>query len=203
MSTRALTGRLARRASLLALGALALHQLRYALAYGGGASSALARQGHSYLGDLAPLLVALALSLVCARLLAAAIGRLGAGPARGASWRAEWVAFAAALLAIFSAQELTEGALAAGHPGGLAAVLANGGWIAVPLAFAIAAIVAWADRALSGAERSLLARARRPTRGVRRPDASPLPEAPAVPRLATRTLAFGLARRPPPAPLSA
>ena len=135
--------------------------------------------------------------------VAAAIGRLGAGSARRASWRTEWVSFAAALLAIFSAQELTEGALTAGHPGGLAAVLANGGGIAVPLAFAIAAIVAWADRALSGAERSLLVRARRPTRSVRRPHASPLPAAPAVPILATRPLAFGLARRPPPAPLSA
>src|SRR5690349_25105059 len=102
MSTSALTGRLARRASLLALGALALHQLRYELAYGGDASSALAHQGHSYLGGLAPILVALAASVVCARLLAAAIGRLESASARPAGRRAEWLAFAAALLAIFS-----------------------------------------------------------------------------------------------------
>ncbi len=202
MSTRALTGRLARRASLLALGALAVHQLRYALAYGGDASSALARQGHSYLGDLAPILVALAFSLVCARLMAAAIGRLGRGSALRASWRAEWIAFAAALLAIFSVQELTEGALAAGHPGGVAAVLANGGWLAFPLALAIAAIVACVDRAVSRAERSLVARALRPAHGASRPDAAPLPEAPTVLSLATRPLPFGLARRPPPALLS-
>ncbi len=203
MSTRALTGPLARRASLLALGALAVHQLRYALAYGGGASSALARQGHSYLGDLGPILVALALSLVCARLMAAAIGHLGGGSARQAGWRAEWIAFAAALLAIFCAQELTEGVLAAGHPGAVAAVIANGGWLALPLALVVGAIVACADRALSRAERSLVVRAGRPARVPSRPGASPLPEAPAVLSLATRPLAFGLARRPPPVLLSA
>ena len=41
MGPRALAGPLARRASLLALGAFALHQLRYAIAYGGEASAAL------------------------------------------------------------------------------------------------------------------------------------------------------------------
>src|SRR5213080_572900 len=145
MGTSALTGRLARRASLLALGTLALHQLRYALAYGGDASSALAHQGHSYLGDVAPLLVALALSLVCARLVAAALGRLGADPDRSPGRGAETVAFAAALLAIFLAQELTEGVLAAGHPGGLAAVLPHGGVVALPLALAIGAVIAAVD----------------------------------------------------------
>ena len=178
MSTRALTGRLARRASLLALGALAVHQLRYALAYGGGASSALARQGHSYLGDLAPILVALASASSARASWPRRSDASAARSAQRASWRAEWIAFAAALLAIFSAQELTEGALAAGHPGGVAAVLANGGWLAFPLALALAAIVACADRALSRAERSLVARARRPARGASRPDASPLPRRP-------------------------
>ena len=46
-----------------------------------------------------------------------------------------------ALAAIFCAQELTEGAIATGHPAGLAAVLADGGWVFLPLALAIGALV--------------------------------------------------------------
>src|SRR5689334_1798670 len=98
MGSSALTGRLARRASLLALGALALHQLRYALAYGGETSSALERQGHSYLGDLGPIVVALALSIVCARLLGAAAGRLPDGRASEPTRRRATVGCAGALL---------------------------------------------------------------------------------------------------------
>jgi hypothetical protein len=199
MGTSALTGRFARRASLLAVGALALHQLRYALAYGGEASSAMARQGHSYLGDIAPVLMALAVSLVCARLVVAALGRLDADPHRSPGRRAETVAFAAALLAIFSAQEVTEGFLAAGHPGGPAAVFAHGGVVALPLALVIVAVIAAVDRLLAGAERTLVtfARARAPRAG--HPASAPLPATPLVRRLAIRTLEFGLARRPPPA----
>jgi hypothetical protein len=202
MGTSALTGRLARRASLLALGALALHQLRYALAYGGDASSVLARQGHSYLGAVVPVLMALALSLVCARLVAAALGRLGADPDRSPSRRAETVAFAAALLAIFAAQELTEGVLAAGHPGGVAAVLAHGGVVALPLALAIGAVIAAVDRLLASAERTLVTLARARAARAGHPASAPLPAAPLVRGLAIRTLEFGLARRPPPALVS-
>jgi hypothetical protein len=198
MGTRALTGRLARRASLLALGALALHQLRYALAYGDGASSALAQQGHGYLADLAPLLLMVALCVVCARLVAAALGRLGASSAARTGPWAESVAFAAALVAIFSAQELTEGLLAAGHPGGFAGLAGHGGIVAIPLALAIGALAAAIDRALSRAERSLaaLAHRRRPPRG--RPADEACPAIAEVAGLALRPLAFGLARRPPP-----
>jgi hypothetical protein len=194
----ALTGRLARRASLLALGALALHQLRYALVYGGRTSAALEHQGHSYLGDLAPLLVALALSLLSARVIAAALGRLRVAGAREPGWRAEWAFFSAALVAIFSAQELVEGALSAGHPGGLAAVFGDGGAVAIPLALAIGALVALLDHFLSRAERSLVARAERDRRPAARPVSLGLPSAPLLAALAARPLAFGLARRPPP-----
>src|SRR5436190_1931943 len=131
MGPRALAGPLARRASLLALGAFALHQLRYSIAYGGDASAELAKQGHSYLGDLAPTLVAVALSVVLARLLAARLGRVGEVRSRSRGLPRQSFALAGALVAIFSAQELTEGALAAGHPGGLAAVAAAGGIVAL------------------------------------------------------------------------
>jgi hypothetical protein len=194
-----LTGSLARRASLLALGALALHQLRYALAYGDRTSAALASQGHSYLGDLGAIVVAFAASLACARLLAAGFGRLRPGRSARALPRAA-LALAAALLAIFAAQELSEGALSAGHPGGLAAVAANGGWLALPLALVIGLAAALADRLLAGAERRLVEGARR-TRAPRpRPLPAAAPDGPDLVPPASGCLRFGLARRGPPAP---
>jgi hypothetical protein len=194
-----LTGSLARRASLLVLGALALHQLRYALAYGDRTSAALASQGHSYLGDLGPILVAFAASLACARLLAAAFGRLRPGRS-GRALPCAALAFAAALLAIFAAQELTEGALSAGHPGGLAAVAANGAWLALPLALVIGLGAALADRLLAGAERRLVEGARG-ARTVRpRPLAAAAPDGPDLVPPPSGCLRFGLARRGPPAP---
>jgi hypothetical protein len=202
MGPRALAGPLARRASLLALGTFALHQLRYATAYGGEASAALARQGHSYLGDLAPTLVALALSVLLARLLAARLGRVGDVQSRSRSLPRDSLALGAALLAIFSAQELTEGALAAGHPGGAAAVAAGGGLIALPLALAIGFAIACLDRFLSGAETSLARRASTHAGARQRPAAAPTPRSAPVMALATACLAFGFARRPPPALLS-
>src|SRR5204862_65911 len=60
----------------------------------------------------------------------------GAGDSAGAALRRAAPLFALALATIFCAQELTEGALAAGHPAGLGAVLAHGGWVFLPLALA-------------------------------------------------------------------
>src|SRR5947209_9255702 len=51
------------RALLVPVAALAVYQLRFAVAFGGDAASVLARQGHAYLHPLAPwivLLIALA-----------------------------------------------------------------------------------------------------------------------------------------------
>ena len=47
------------RAALLPFAALVVHQLRFALAFGGNAGTELARQGHSYLHSLVPWLVLL------------------------------------------------------------------------------------------------------------------------------------------------
>jgi len=70
---------------LLPAAALAVHELRYRLAYGGGAASALASQGHSYLDSLAPwlvLLLGLALGGFLVRVAGSASGRSGGGPQR-------------------------------------------------------------------------------------------------------------------------
>jgi len=132
------TSRIARGASLLSLGALAVHELRYWLAYGRGAGEALAHQGHGYVSDLGGVLVVLALATLLATLLAGALApppRAAHDPP-GAAFRRTAGLHALALAAIFCAQELTEGAIAAGHPAGLAAVLAHGGWVFLPLACA-------------------------------------------------------------------
>ena len=47
------------RSALVPAGALAVHQLRFLLAFGGGAGTELARQGHSYLHSLVPWIVLL------------------------------------------------------------------------------------------------------------------------------------------------
>lgn len=185
-----------RLASLLALGAFAVHQLRYLLAYGDGSGRALAEQGHDYLASALPVLAALALAAVLATALRV---RLGAGLS-GTSWSRRIFFCAAALLSIYAGQELLEGTLAAGHPAGAAALLGGGGWVALPLASGLGSLVALAVRLLEGIEvalsrlwpRRLPARAPR-VRGAARRErrANPL----------SSPLAFGLARRPPPVPV--
>jgi hypothetical protein len=194
MSRAAAIAHRVRLASVLALGAFGVHQLRYLAAHGGEAGERLAHDGHGYLASLLPLLAAFAVAALAATALASRF------PARRAGGRtgSRLIAYGAALLAIYAGQELIEGALSSGHPDGVAAMLANGGWVALPLAFAIGAVAAAVVRALEGVE-SVLASA------VRR---GPRPLAPrsqgrqhAARRLTPllAPLAFGLARRPPPA----
>jgi hypothetical protein len=188
--------RLLRIASLIMLGELAVHELRYVLAYGDQASAELSRQGHGYLVDLGPILVVAATALILARLFAAATGAIDDGrPRRGLL--VSCAGFAAGLLATYSTQELAEGVFATGHPHGLAGVFGGGGWIAVPLALAIGGLAALLDRALDRAERGLASRARRRPR-LPRPTNSNTPAQPPRIPLELEGLAFGLARRPPP-----
>jgi hypothetical protein len=192
------TSRTARTASLLSLGALTVHELRYVLAYGDRAGEALASQGHAYLSDLGGALVTLMLATLLATVLAGALAPRARRPGQaGSAFRRMAVLYGLALVAIFCAQELAEGAVASGHPAGLAAVLAHGGWVALPLALAAGAVCSLACLALQGVERAL---ARRTIRRARRrppPLAEPHP-APAWLPLVALNLAFGFARRPPP-----
>jgi len=183
-----------RLASILAVGAFALHQLRYLVAFGSSSSAELAQEGHRYMSDLlAPLCV-----LVLAAILATLIrGTEAASPARAPLGRRIAV-FTGALLAIFVGQELLEGLIATGHPAGPAAVFANGGWIVVPLAVTIGSLAALLAHALEGVER-VIAVIHSERRLRSRPPAvrgSALP-ARGISLLAA-PLAFGLARRPPP-----
>src|SRR4051812_21248233 len=181
--------------ALVAVAALALHELRYLIGYGGGTPEALASQGHSYLPvvtGLAGVLFALALAQLAARVLA------GSGERRAPGFRSAWALASVALLAIFVGQESLEGLLSSGHPAGAAAVTAHGGLVALPLALALGGLVALglrvAGRLVAGAVRGRVPLRSRPRVLHRRPGLRLL-----GPRAGV--LALNLAGRAPPAQL--
>jgi hypothetical protein len=190
-------GPLPRSAALIALAALLVHQLRYLLAYGSTAGDELAHQGHGYLDQLVPVLIGFALALLAACLVRAVFGWGPLARPLAGSFAARTLLYATAVLIVFCTQELLEGVAFAGHPAGTGAVLAGGGWLAMPLAALAGALAALLDRGLVAVERIIEGRMRsleqwRPPRstGAARP--------PAIPPLASAPLAFGLSRRPPP-----
>jgi hypothetical protein len=183
-----------RLASILAVGAFALHQLRYLIAFGGSSSAELAQEGHRYMSDLLAPVSVLVLAAVLATLIR---GTESASSARAPLGRRIAI-FAGALLAIYVGQELLEGLLATGHASGLTALLGGGGWIALPLAAAIGALAALLAHVLERVERVIaVSHAERPVR-LR----APAVRGGALPAraisLLSAPLAFGLARRPPP-----
>lgn len=137
-------------AALLCACSLALHQLRWLLV------PATPEPSHGYIpfaGALAGLLVTLAAAQLLDR--ASMARRTGRGEAAGLPYRSAWWLAATALLAIFSVQELFEGAL-----------LTSGFWLAVPLAVTFGALVALV---LAGASAVVAAAARRFRRHSRAP----------------------------------
>jgi hypothetical protein len=137
-----------RGAALLPGAALVVHRLRYELAFGSHAGERLAAQGHAYLSSLTPWFV-----LFGALAVGGSLGRLASraatahtDDARGSFVRV-WVAAGVALVAIYVGQELLEGFLATGHPGGLAGVFGAGGWCALPCAGLVGGLLALALRA--------------------------------------------------------
>jgi hypothetical protein len=122
---------------------VAVHQLRYWLAYGSRANTELADQGHSYLHSLVPWTIfgiAVGAGLFLRRLGGALHARSAPETSRlpaGAMWLATWIW----LVAIYATQETLEAFLATGHPAGFAGVFGHGGWWAVPAAAALALVV--------------------------------------------------------------
>ena len=139
---------------LVPAAAIAVHQLRYWLAYGPRANAELAAQGHSYLHSLVPWAVfALAVGgglFLRRTALALRTGRVT--PGRRLPAALLWAGTFGTLVAVYAVQETLEGLLATGHPGGAGGVVGHGGWWAVPAAAAVAAVVA----ALLTAGRSLV-----------------------------------------------
>lgn len=192
---------LSRTAALIAVGAFAVHQLRYLAGYGHAAGAELSRQGHGYLDQGRPVLAAFVLSALAAGLLRAGLGRArgGAGlwPSASDTVRRRVVLYSIAIGAAFCCQESLEGALAAGHPAGSGAVLVGGGWLALPFSVLIGALCALLDRGLVTLERALAA-AEDSRPGATAPTDSPRPHPAGLVPLAAAPLAFGIARRPPP-----
>ena len=132
------------RAALLPPAAFAVHQLRYLLAYGGGAGAELRETGHSYLHSIVPWLVALIAFSAGGFLvsLGRAFTRHTNTRRFTLSFSGLWVACSAALIGIFVCQELLEGLFATGHPGGLSGVFGFGGWWSVPASACIGLMLA-------------------------------------------------------------
>jgi hypothetical protein len=201
-----------RAAALMPAAVLTVHQLRFLLAFGGGSGAELEKEGHQYLSALAApiaMSVAIVVGLFFARLAIA--WRVGTGerdPAAGASAHSALegaprrsflhlaLLIGAALLALYSCQELLEGMLSTGDPGGFEGVFGDGGWWAVPLAFACGTVVAAALRGARAAIRWVAARRRRPQLSHGRPVPTPRPRRLALPRPAP--LAGAAAGRAPP-----
>jgi hypothetical protein len=175
-----------RLAAILLPAALLLHELAY-LAGGGGLVGA-----HGYLEVLVPVGAALAVALAAAALVLPSLGSTPGAPQLHAPF-----VLALALVGIFAAQEAAEATLLGGGLDGLAASAAVA-WLAPPLALLLgtltSALVAWLERT---GELLATPPAQRPRASRAVPPADP--RQPQVATLACAGLAFGFARRPPPA----
>jgi hypothetical protein len=192
MTARVQRGVVIRRLAPLGLmpaGALAVHQLRYWLAYHAAAGVELQRQGHAYLHSLVPWIV-LPLALA-AGLFLRALGRAFGGrcslPRYAVSFAALWLISVVCLLAIYCCQEFLEGLFATGHPAGLAGIFGYGGWWSLPAAVLVGLVLAaafhgarWVLREVAQGHRDRAPRRRalpaprRPVRVVLAPRSAPL-----------------------------
>ncbi len=180
----------------LGVAALAVHHLRYLLAFGERSGEELAEQGHAYLLVVAPLAAAAFAGVLAQVLIRALAGPADRSQAAGRGLCSSTVACAVAVLAIYVGQEAFEGILAPGHAGGFAGIFEEGGWLAIPLAALGGLLVALALRAGEGSLAARLPLGLRPARRVA--DRMPAPRAPSPRRLAP--LAALLAGRAPPLP---
>lgn len=174
---------------LTLLAALAVHELRYSIA--GVPQDAHAHAYMSWLIAVAAALAVLAATELGGRLL---LGGRGAAHAEIPPAGVRWLALSSLLTAIFAVQESVETLVAHGRVDLVESMLVHGGWVAGPLALALAAVVALLVR---GA-RALLARL-----AGRRPRVRARPERPAhsLPRRISRrlpALACHLSGRAPP-----
>ena len=190
--------------ALVPAAGMLVHQLRYVLAYGGGADRALSEQGHAYLSSVTPWVV-----FICAAALGAFLGRLARawrlGEAEEHSAASPlavvWLTAAAGLIALYTGQELLEGLLASGHPPGLMGVFGDGGWWAVPAALLVGGVLTLALRGARVAIRlvaALRATAQAPAR--RAPSVTRAPASLLLSPL--RPMAAAAPGRAPPLPLS-
>jgi hypothetical protein len=183
---------------LLPAGAFLVHQLRYWLTYGSSASSQLADQGHAYLGAVVPWVVLAAAAGLGGFVARIAAARRGEDEAPGLPFLRMWGTVTVTLLLVYTLQELLEGLLAQGHPGGLAGVFGHGGWWSLPAAAGIGLAIAALLRVAS----TLVRLAARPDQAARRPLLAPRPRSRTL-AVRARPLATAAAGRAPPRLLGA
>jgi hypothetical protein len=132
------------RAGLIPVAAFAVHQLRFLLAFGGGAGARLEATGHSYLHSVVPWIVLVVGLSVGAFLLS--LGRAASGRHTTAglalSFLKLWFACAACLLAIYCTQETLEGLFATGHSTGIGGIFGFGGLWSIPSAIGVGLVLA-------------------------------------------------------------
>jgi hypothetical protein len=128
-----------RSTALLLAGMLAVHDLRFVLAYGADAPRMLAEPGHEYL----PFAAAAALVLIASAgiQLARRRGRLAPAPRRSSTLVAGTLRAAALLTALYVVQETFEGLLTPNHP-----VFEHGGWTVLPVALVAGAVITLLER---------------------------------------------------------
>lgn len=164
----------ARSASLIAVGAFAIHQLRYLLISGDLSGEDFLRRGHSYLINALPLLGGLLLAALTAWVVRKTVFD-GDGPLRSRRLRA--ASYAIGIVAVFCCQELIEGALLTGRVGSLGAIFSTGGWAAMPLAALFGLIAALIDRGVEAVEALTAPRSPKPSTSSSRRRPAPSPSA--------------------------
>lgn len=129
---------------MIPVAAFAVHQLRFLLAFGGGAGAELRETGHSYFHSVVPwimLVVGLSVGAFLWSLGRAVSGRRSAS-GRGLSFLKLWLVCAACLLAIYCTQETLEGLFATGHPTGIEGIFGFGGLWSIPSAVGVGLVLA-------------------------------------------------------------
>jgi len=183
--------------SLLAAGALAVHELRYLAGYGPGSGEALAQQGHSYLSMVFALTVLLLGIGAIRYVISLARAAQGHVPVeRAPRFAPMWLKFSAVLAGVYVLQEGLEGSFAPGHPAGVVGVFGHGGWTALIFAVLIGGVIALITKLAHETIELLVRRAaRRQPRPTARPSWTVLRTPPGR-RLTV--LAWNLAGRAPP-----
>jgi hypothetical protein len=195
---RRMVTRVLGRALLVPAAATGVHQLRFALAFGGHARIVLARQGHAYLHSLAPW-IALLIALAAGGFLWAlgqSLRRQRSISRFTLSFLGLWIACSACLVAIYVAQEFLEGLFAAGHPAGLVGIFGYGGWWSIPAAACLGLVLAAVFHGARWVLDQVARRARATSSRANEFAAGPRPGDFALPRLLP--LAAGWSSRGPP-----
>ena len=179
--------------ALVAAGVLVVHEARYRAA----PDEAMREAGHGYLGVITAL-VGLAIALAAGRYLSQLARRQPDEAAPGRRPLVLWLAVTGAVLAGYIGQEVAAGALAPGHPAGVLGLLGQSGWLAIPVAMAVAGGIVLLHRC-AAAVLELRWRGVR-TRAARAAGTSSPAARPVVPR--GRLFARYLVGRAPPSALS-